>query len=129
MVRASHIFIKIDDKTKDADAKAKIDAINKELKSGKSFEDLAKKYSQDGSAAKGGDLGFFPRGVMVKEFENVAFSLQPGKVSAPFKSQFGYHIVKVTDKRPVKVYTYAEVEKNIESKLKMDKLRAIIDKR
>jgi len=66
---------------------------------------------------------------MVKEFENVAFSLQPGKVSAPFKSQFGYHIVKVTDKRPVKVYTYAEVEKNIESKLKMDKLRAIIDKK
>ncbi|MCA1980413.1 MAG: peptidylprolyl isomerase [Calditerrivibrio sp.] len=129
VVKASHILIKIDEKTKESDAKAKIDSINKELKNGGNFEELAKKYSQDGSASKGGDLGFFPRGIMVKEFENVAFSTQPGKTSEPFKTQFGYHIVKVTEKRPAKTYTYEEVGKNIASKLNMDKLKALIDKK
>lgn len=129
LVKASHILIKIDEKTKESDAKAKIDSINKELKNGGNFEELAKKYSQDGSAMKGGDLGFFPRGIMVKEFEDIAFSTQPGKISEPFKTQFGYHILKVTEKKPAKTYTYEEVAKNIESKLHMDKLKAIIDKK
>ncbi|MGB9731864.1 MULTISPECIES: peptidylprolyl isomerase [Calditerrivibrio] len=129
MVKASHILIKVDDKQNDKDAKSKIDAIYKELKSGKSFEELAKKYSQDGSAANGGDLGFFPRGAMVKEFENVAFSTPVGKYSEPFKTQYGYHIVKVTEKRPAKTYTYEEVSKHIEGKLRMDKLKSILDKK
>ncbi len=129
MVKASHILIKVDEKQSDKDAKAKIDAVYKELKSGKSFEELAKKYSQDGSAANGGDLGFFPRGAMVKEFENVAFSTPQGKYSEPFKTQFGYHIVKVTEKRPAKTYGYDEVSKHIESKIKMDKLKGVLDKK
>lgn len=129
MVKASHILIKVDDKQNDKDAKAKIDSVYKELKSGKSFEELAKKYSQDGSAANGGDLGFFPRGVMVKEFENVAFSTPQGKYSEPFKTQFGYHIVKVTEKRPAKTYSFDEVSNHIESKIKMDKLKSVLDKK
>jgi len=129
LVKASHILIKVDDKQSDRDAKAKIDSIYKELKAGKNFEELAKKYSQDGTAAKGGDLGFFPRGVMVKEFENVAFSTPVGKFSEPFKTQFGYHIVKVTEKKPAKTYTYDEVSKHIEGKLRMDKLKVVLDKK
>ncbi|MCX8084397.1 MAG: peptidylprolyl isomerase [Calditerrivibrio sp.] len=129
LVRAAHILIKIDEKQSEKDAKAKIDSIYKELKAGKNFDDLAKQYSQDGSAPKGGDLGYFPRGIMVKEFENVAFSTAPGKYSEPFKTQFGYHIVKVLEKKPPKTYAYEEVSKHIESKLKMDKLKAILDKK
>ncbi|MEF3254836.1 MAG: peptidylprolyl isomerase [Deferribacterales bacterium] len=129
LVKASHILIKVDDKTKDADAKKKIDSIYKELKSGKNFEELAKQYSQDGTAPKGGDLGYFPRGVMVKEFEKIAFSTKPGTFSKPFKTDFGYHIIKVIDKKAPKTYKYEEVEKHIESKLKMDKLKTVIDKK
>ena len=69
-----------------------------ELAQGKSFEELAKQYSEDtGSKEKGGDLGFFGPGKMVKEFEEATQKLKKGEVSEPVKTQFGYHIIKVTD--------------------------------
>ena len=67
-----------------------------ELKAGASFSLLAKKYSICPSGKRGGDLGQFGRGQMVKEFEQAAFALKPGQVSEPIKTQFGYHIIKRT---------------------------------
>lgn len=64
------------------------------LKKGESFAKLAQEHSLDGSRKRGGDLGFFGRGVMVKEFEKAAFGLEKGRVSEPVKTQFGYHIIK-----------------------------------
>lgn len=82
-------------------ARKKAEEVLKLVKAGKeSFEDLAKKYSDDpGSAPQGGDLGFFGRGVMIKEFEDAAFSLEPGKSSDLIKTKYGYHIIKVEEKK------------------------------
>lgn len=89
-VRASHILVKTESQA--------IDIIN-QLNAGKKFEKLAKKYSDCPSSRNGGDLGSFTKGRMVKEFEEAAFSMAPGQVSQPVKTQFGYHIIKVTEVR------------------------------
>lgn len=90
-VRASHILVK---------TKEEADEIVSLLANGAGFEDLAKEKSQDpGSAAQGGDLGFFGVGVMVPEFETVAFSMQPGDAPQIAESQFGFHIIKVTERK------------------------------
>lgn len=90
-VRASHILVE----SKDQALRLKSD-----IESGKiSFEDAAKKYSACPSGANGGDLGFFTYNQMVKPFEDAAFSLPVGKVSAPVKTEFGYHLIKVTAKK------------------------------
>ncbi len=97
-VHAKHILIKVDDPSQDAAAKAKIEALYQEAtKPGADFAALAKKDSQCPSAAQGGDLGSFPRGAMVPEFEQAAFSMKPGEISKPVKTQFGYHIIKVEE--------------------------------
>lgn len=79
----------------DAAAKAKAESILAQIKAGGDFAALAKQYSQDSTAANGGDLGFFSKGQMVKPFEDAAFALQPGQVSSVVKTQYGYHIIKV----------------------------------
>ena len=86
-----------------AAAKAKIDSVADLAKAGQDFAELAKKYSADGSAAQGGDLGWFRRGAMVKEFEETAFRLPMGKVSEPVRTQFGWHLIKVERTRPGEV--------------------------
>jgi peptidyl-prolyl cis-trans isomerase D len=81
-------------------AKAKADSIYQSLVAGSDFAEMAKKFSQDpGSGANGGDLGYFGKGRMVPEFENTAFALEPGKISAPFTTRFGWHIIKTYEKR------------------------------
>jgi len=81
-------------------AKAKSDEVYAKVKAGEDFAALAKQYSQDtGSAANGGDLGFFGKGKMVPAFEEAAFKLEPGSYSEPIRTVYGYHIIKVTDKK------------------------------
>lgn len=82
-----------------AQAKAKAESILKEVQAGGDFTELAKKYSQDSSAAAGGDLGFFGKGQMVPEFETAAFGLEVNQVSGIVKTKYGYHIIKVTEKK------------------------------
>ena len=120
-VRASHILITFpqgaDDAAK-AEAKAKAQKVLKEVKAGKDFAALAKQHSQDpGSAANGGDLGFFPKGQMVGPFNDVAFALKPGATSDLVETQFGYHIIRVAEKRPERTVPLEEVRPKIEQYL------------
>ncbi len=95
-VEASHILFRVTDPSKDAEVKAKAEAVLKRAKAGEDFAELAKKYSEDtGSASQGGYLGPFQRGQMVKEFEDATFSLKPGEISGLVHTQYGYHIIKV----------------------------------
>lgn len=87
------------DDSVNSQAKARSEEVLAKVRAGEDFGELAKQYSQDSSAASGGDLGFFGKGQMVPEFEQAAFALQPGQVSDIVKSKFGYHIIKVVEKK------------------------------
>ena len=87
-VRASHILVNTEQEANN---------LLSQINGGKKFEKLAKKHSRCPSGKNGGDLGFFTRGKMVPEFENAAFNMNVGQVSAPIKTQFGFHLIKVTD--------------------------------
>ena len=91
-IRVSHILVSKFDEA---------DHVLRELKAGKDFEELAKKFSSCPSWKNGGDLGFFSRGQMVKEFEDAAFNLEPGQISGPVRTQFGIHIIKLLEKKGV----------------------------
>jgi foldase protein PrsA len=111
-IKASHILV--DDEKTANEIKAKLDK-------GEDFAKLAKEYSKDpGSAEKGGDLGWFGSGEMVKEFEDAAYALKAGEISKPVKSEYGYHIIKVTDKEKKK--SFEEMKEEIEWELKKSKL-------
>ncbi len=101
-IRASHILVDYfneNNKPDTAQAKARIDSVEALLKAGGNFEELAEKYSDDTSTKdKGGDLGFFERRQMVKEFDEKAFSMKIGEISEPIQTNFGFHIIKLTDK-------------------------------
>ena len=99
-IRASHILIRVDEKADEATKKkmrARADAILKRARGGEDFAKLAKENSADGSAAQGGDLNYFGRGQMVPAFDEAAFALKTGEISDVVTTQFGYHIIKVTD--------------------------------
>ncbi|KAA0257374.1 hypothetical protein FHQ18_10020 [Deferribacter autotrophicus] len=125
-VHVKHIIILTGEKRSDADAKKLIDEVYNKLNKGESFEELAKKYSEDASAQKGGDLGFITKGKTVPEFEKVAFATETGKISKPFKSQFGYHILKVVENKKGKTLTYEEVKEQIAKLLADNKLEETI---
>ncbi|HEY2434427.1 MAG TPA: peptidylprolyl isomerase [Vicinamibacterales bacterium] len=129
-VRASHILIKSNGTAEeDTAAKKKAEDLLAQVKKGADFAELARKNSQDeSSAVKGGDLDFFPRGQMVAEFDKVAFELQPGQVSDLVKSQFGYHIIKVTDKRAATTKTLSDVRTQIEDQLKYEQAQSAAQK-
>jgi peptidyl-prolyl cis-trans isomerase D len=89
------------------------------------FADLARKYSEDpGSASNGGDLGFFGRGMMTKPFEDAAFTLKPGEISGLVQTDFGFHIIKLTDVKPSSIPPYEKVKSEIVARLKMQKASA-----
>jgi peptidyl-prolyl cis-trans isomerase C len=107
-VRASHILMKTEQEAKDVLA---------QLKGGAKFEELAKTKSVDSSASKGGDLGWFGKGNMVPVFEKTAFSLKEGETSGIVKSEFGYHIIKLTGKRPAGALPLEEAKEQIKAAL------------
>ncbi len=121
--RASHILINAPADAKDADkaaaeAKAK-DIAERVRKNPASFAEVAKKESQDpGSAVQGGDLGFFGRGAMVKPFEEAVFAAKKNDILGPVKSDFGYHVIRVTDIKPEKIRSLAEATPQIEADMK-----------
>lgn len=118
-VRAKHILV---------ETEAEAEDILKKIKAGESFSDLAERLSKDkGSAKKGGDLGFFSRGRMLPEFEKVAFSLKPGEISNPVRTRFGYHIIKITDRKEGRLGDFEEVKGIIEKKLTVEKQKNLFD--
>lgn len=123
-VKASHILIKIDseaDTSTRTEAKNKIEKIQKQLKKGEDFASLAKKYSEGPSNTKGGELGYFKRGQMVKPFEVAAFALKPAETSDIVETRFGLHLIHVTDKKAEKTVDYEDVKQKIVQHLKQEK--------
>jgi peptidyl-prolyl cis-trans isomerase D len=117
-IRASHILLNTAGKD-EATVRKQAEDILKQARAGADFAALATKFSEDeGSKVNGGDLDYFGRGRMVPEFETAAFALQPGQISDLVKSQFGFHIIKVVDKKPAVTRTFDEVRPQIEEQLK-----------
>jgi peptidyl-prolyl cis-trans isomerase D len=126
--RASHILLKTAGKD-EAVVKKKAEDLLAQLKKGASFEELAKKNSEDeASAAKGGDLDYFNKGQMVPEFDKAAFSLPVNQLSDLVKSTYGYHIIKVVDRKPASTKTLAEVRSQIEDQLKYEQAQTAASK-
>ncbi|MBW8713406.1 MAG: peptidyl-prolyl cis-trans isomerase [Acidobacteria bacterium] len=120
-VRASHILLKTEGKD-DATVKKQAEDLLAKVKAGANFAELATKYSEDdASKVKGGDLDFFPKGQMVPEFDKAAFSMKPGEISDLVKTQYGYHIIKVTDKKAATAKSLDEVRAQIEDQIKWDR--------
>ena len=125
-VKASHILIEVKPDAPEADkkaARAKIDGLLKKVKAGEDFAKLAQENSQCPSSAKGGDLGYFAKGQMVPPFENAAFGLKVGEVSGIVETQFGYHIIKVTDKKAESTVAFDTAKEQIMQRLKMAKVQ------
>ncbi|MCO4772594.1 MAG: SurA N-terminal domain-containing protein [Deltaproteobacteria bacterium] len=123
-VKASHILMKFSDDDTDED-KAEVtklmEAVLAEVKAdGADFEALARKYSEDGSASRGGDLGFFDEKRMVKPFSDTAFAMSPGDISELVETQFGLHIIKVIEVQEADVKTLADVKLDIARELLTD---------
>jgi len=125
-VKASHILIGVDatasaeDKKK---AKEQAEGLLKEIKAGKDFAELAKANSTCPSKTQGGDLGFFGKGQMVKAFEDAAFGLKKDEVSGVVETQFGYHIIKLTDRKEAETVPFEEVKEKIVNFLKNQKIQ------
>ena len=118
-VKASHILLKDEKTAQDVLAK---------VKAGGNFEELARKYSIDSAAAKGGDLGWFGKGAMIPEFEKVAFGLKEGETSGIVRTKFGFHIIKVTGKRAAGTRSFADVKEQIKAAILPSKQQEVFQK-
>lgn len=117
-VHARHILVKTEDEAKD---------VIKQLDAGKDFAELAKEKSTDPNKADGGDLGYFTKGRMVKEFEDAAFALEKGTYSkTPVKTDFGYHVIKVEDKRDAPPPPFDQVKDQVRQLVMRDKYLALL---
>lgn len=119
MWRASHILVASEGEAKDVQAA---------LLGGKSFQELARGKSIDATASRGGDVGYFRKGQVVPEFENACFELKVGDVSPIIHTQFGYHIIKLTDKKPETVQSFEEAKSVLENELRIKKRNDLFDK-
>ncbi|NTW99674.1 MAG: peptidylprolyl isomerase [Geobacteraceae bacterium] len=130
-VKASHILIGVDS-TASADdkkkAREKAEKLRKELAGGADFAALAKGNSTCPSSQQGGDLGFFVKGQMVPPFEKAAFALKPGEISDVVETQFGYHIIKLTERKPAETAEFKDVKAKIEEYLKGQKVNEAVQK-
>lgn len=118
-IHARHILVESQDKARELIAK---------IKGGASFEDLAAEHSKDRNGAEGGDLGWFPADVMVPEFSQAAFAMKPGEVSAePVQTQFGWHIIKVEDRRTQEHPTFEESREDLKAALAEDAIGDVLE--
>ena len=125
-VKIRHILLK-SDASNDKEVKAKIDDLEKQLKGGADFAELAKKVSQDpGSATKGGDLDYVVRGQTVKEFEAAAFSLPVNQISEPVKTTYGYHILQVQEKQPARTIGFDEARPVLIGQIRQRKMNDLL---
>jgi len=126
-VLASHILIKVDPKeeeeSKKTEARETLEKIMKRLKNGEDFAELAKEFSQGPSSAKGGNLGYFERRQMVKPFAEAAFALKTGEVSGVVETKFGYHLIKVFDKKDETTMAYEDIKDKLQEHLKQEKVK------
>ena len=132
-VHVSHILVKVDPKAPDAEktkkeALKKIEGIKAKLDKGADFAKMAMENSDCPSKAKGGDLGFFQRGQMVKPFEEAAFALKPGEMSGIVETQFGYHIIKCQEKKGASTLAFADIKEKLRNKLKDDRFKETFPK-
>jgi peptidyl-prolyl cis-trans isomerase C len=130
-VRASHILISVDptaDKAAAQKALEEIQVIHKQVKEGTDFSELARIKSSCPSSKQGGDLGFFGKGQMVKPFEDAAFALKPGEVSAPVETQFGYHLIKLEEKKEAGTMPFEEVKGRISQYLTQIEIDIALEK-
>lgn len=124
-VRVSEILIAVDEKATPEDrtkARQTAEALLKRIKAGENFAEIAKVDSYDQSAARGGDVGEITRGETVPQFEKAAFALKPGEVSGVVATQFGFHIIKVTERHPAETEPFDKVKAQIMADLKKDKV-------
>lgn len=129
-IRASHILLQTGQDASEDDkaaAKAKAEEVKAKLDQGADFATLAQEYSEGPSASRGGDLDYFSKGRMVPEFEEAAFALAVGEISGIVETQFGYHIIKVTDKKESGMAPFQEVGPQIEQHLAQVKMGEKVD--
>ncbi|HYG65877.1 MAG TPA: peptidyl-prolyl cis-trans isomerase [Thermoanaerobaculia bacterium] len=125
-VRARHILVMVNDQQSDAVAKGKIEQAQKRLQAGEDFAKVAAEVSEDtASKAQGGDLSYFGRGSMVKEFEDAAFGAQPGQLVGPVKSTYGYHLIEVTDRRPGGSTPFEQAREQIRARLAAERVQTL----
>ena len=131
-VRARHIILMFrpeDTPQIRQERRAQIADILKRAKAGEDFAKLARQYSQDGAAQDGGDLGYFPREMMVKPFADVAFALKKGQISDVVETQFGFHIIQCVDKKTAHKVTYEDVRPRVDAMLRQRALGAELQNR
>lgn len=119
-IRARHLLIRLAPNASDADVKKAeetIKALEARIRGGEEFADVAKAHGQDGTAAEGGDLGWFTDGQMVPEFSKAAFALKEGELSAPVRTQFGFHLIKKEGHEAAKVHSFDEVKDALRKEL------------
>ncbi len=128
-VRARHILIRVNNSDTGEDRKrlkAKAEDILKRARAGEDFAELAKELSDDASKGKGGDLGYFPRGKAAKQVEDAAFAMKPGDISDVVESKFGYHIIKIEDRKAADIQPLDEVRMKIKQNIFESRQRAHI---
>jgi peptidyl-prolyl cis-trans isomerase D len=129
-VRARHILLQVGEARSDAQARTEIEAIRQQIAGGADFAKLAAERSDDpGSKGRGGDLGLFGRGRMIKEFEDAAFGGEPGKLLGPIRTSFGYHLLEVTERRPAGERPFAEVQGAIRNRLLAERVESAAEAR
>ena len=133
-VHASHVLVAVQQGAPDAvksAARAKAVTVLKQARAGADFGKLARTYSDDASREHGGDLGFFPKGQMVPPFEAAAFALQPGQISDIVETPFGFHVIKVLERRPGGTVPFssvsAQIEQYLQEQMKQEKMKAFVD--
>jgi len=129
-VKASHILVKVPqdaDEAAKAAARSKVEKIRADLQKGADFAETARQHSEGPSNERGGDLGFFQRGQMVKPFEDAAFALKAGEISDIVETPFGYHIILVAEHQPEGVVTFEEAKERLGEHLKREKAGQMVD--